>query len=106
MIVDNSCPKCGGDALKTGSANDDPVLYTCYGCNSLLLLEKHTRIERSVIGWGLIITLATLYLLSLVYSVFSVIYIVSFFLFSFGVLLYEIWERTVHTVKLKCVVKI
>jgi|GEM_PF-5531311 len=105
MIVDNSCPKCGGDALRTGSANDDPVLYTCYACNSLLLLEKHTPVERNVIGWGLIMTLATLYLLSLVYSIFSIIFIVSFFLSSFGVLFYEIWERTMHTVKLKFVVK-
>jgi len=83
----------------------DAAVSWRHACNSTLLLEKDTRIERKVIGRGLIITLATLYLLSLAYSIFSIIYIVSFLLFPFGLLFYEIWERTVHTVKLKCVAK-
>ncbi|WP_444926793.1 hypothetical protein ACJJI4_01355 [Microbulbifer sp. TRSA002] len=104
MKIDTGCPNCGGVAIKESERGDDPVIYKCPVCNSVLLPDIKKSEFRRYFGWIALIMLGLAFALGKLFPTLSLGFFVTLMLLSLVGTGYEVLEFS-KIVKLKCVVK-
>ncbi len=102
MQIDTDCPSCGGVALKDSELGDDPIIYKCLVCNSILLPVTKKSKFRVYFGWIVLLVLASAFALGKLYPAVSLIFIASIMILSLVGTAYEIFEYR-KRIKLKCI---